>query len=129
MMNWLKQITSRRRHCNELSESIRKRVEEKIADPMGDGMTREEAEKLRSVSQRTRETGVRMALGAQCSTIGRLILGEAAYLVLLGLVFGIAASFLTGRFLHSLPFGVRSWDLSILTGVSTTFVVATLIAA
>ena len=82
-----------------------------------------------SVSQRTREIGVRMALGAQRSSIGRLILGEAAYLVLLGLVFGIAASFLTGRFLTSLLFGVRSLDLSILTAVTATLAAAALIAA
>ena len=82
-----------------------------------------------SVSQRTREIGVRMALGAQRSSIGRLILGEAAYLVLIGLVFGIAASFFIGRLLRSLLFGVSSWDLSVLTGVSATLAVATLIAA
>jgi ABC-type antimicrobial peptide transport system permease subunit len=82
-----------------------------------------------SVSQRTREIGVRMALGAQRSSIGRLILGEAAYLVLFGLVFGIAASFFIGRLLRSLLFGVGSWDLSILAGVSATLAAATLIAA
>ena len=82
-----------------------------------------------SVSQRTREIGVRMALGAQRSSIGRLILGEAAYLVVFGLVFGIAASFFIGRLLRGLLFGVSSWDLSVLTGVSATLAVATLIAA
>ncbi len=82
-----------------------------------------------SVGQRTREIGVRMALGAQRSSIDRLILGEAAYLVLFGLVIGTAASFLTGRFLRSLLFGVRSWDLSILIGVSATIAATTFIAA
>ena len=82
-----------------------------------------------SVGQRTREIGVRMALGAQRSSISRLILGEAAYLVLLGLVIGTAVSFLTGRFLRSLLFGVRSWDLSILIGVSATIAATTFIAA
>lgn len=82
-----------------------------------------------SVSQRTREIGVRMALGAQRSSISRLILGEAARLFLLGLVFGFSASFLTGRFLRSLLFGVRSWDVFTLTGVSLTLAGATLIAA
>ena len=82
-----------------------------------------------SVSQRTREIGVRMALGAQRSSIGRLILGEASYLVLLGLVFGIAASFFVGRFLRGLLFGVSSWDLSVLAGVSATLAAAALIAA
>jgi predicted permease len=82
-----------------------------------------------SVSQRTCEIGVRMALGAQRSTISRLILGEAAFLVLLGLIFGVAVSFFTGRFLRSLLFGVASWDPSILTGVSVTLAAAALIAA
>jgi ABC-type antimicrobial peptide transport system permease subunit len=82
-----------------------------------------------SVSGRTREIGVRMALGAQRSSIGRLILGEAVYLVVLGVVFGMAASFLSGRFLRSFLFGVRAWDLSILLGVSATLAGAALIAA
>lgn len=82
-----------------------------------------------SVGQRTREIGVRMALGAQRSSIGRLILGEAAYLVLVGLAVGTAASFFTGRFLRSLLFGVRSWDLSILIGVSATIAATTFVAA
>ena len=82
-----------------------------------------------SVSQRTREIGVRMALGAQRSSIGRLILGEAAFLVLFGLLFGIPASFFIGRLLRNLLFGVSSWDLSVLTGVSAALAAATLIAA
>lgn len=82
-----------------------------------------------SVSQRTREIGVRMALGAQRSAIGRLILTEAAWLVFLGVVFGIGASFLTGGFLRSLLFGVRSGDATILAGVSATLAAAALTAA
>jgi macrolide transport system ATP-binding/permease protein len=82
-----------------------------------------------SVGQRTREIGVRMALGAQQNSIRRLILREAASLVLLGLAFGIAASLLAGRFLTSLLFGVHSWDVSILIGVAATLAGAALIAA
>ena len=82
-----------------------------------------------SVSQRTREIGVRMALGAQRSSIGRLILREAAWLVLVGVVSGIGASLLTGGFLRSLLFGVRAWDVSILAAVSTALAVAALAAA
>jgi hypothetical protein len=44
-MNWLKQLSTRRRRYNELSESIREHLEEKIADLMDRGMTREEAER------------------------------------------------------------------------------------
>ncbi len=82
-----------------------------------------------SVNQRTSEIGVRMALGAQRSAIARLILGEAASLVFLGLGFGITASFFTGRLLRSLLFGVRSWEPSILAAVTTVLVAAALAAA
>jgi predicted permease len=82
-----------------------------------------------SVSQRTCEIGIRMALGAQRSSIGRLILGEATSLVLLGLVFGITASILAGRLLRSFLFGVRFWDLPVLAIVSATLSAAALIAA
>jgi predicted permease len=82
-----------------------------------------------SVSQCTREIGIRMALGAERSFIGRLILGEAAHLVLLGLVFGIAVSFLSGHFLRTLLFGVSAWDLSTLAAVSATLAIAALVAA
>ena len=82
-----------------------------------------------SVNQRTREIGIRMALGAESSSIGRLILGEAARLILLGLVFGIAVSFLSGRFLRTLLFGVNAWDLPTIAAVSATLAVAALVAA
>ncbi len=82
-----------------------------------------------SVSRRTSEIGIRMALGARRSTIGRLILGEAASLVLLGLAFGLTASMLTGRLLRSLLFGVGAWDFPILAAVSATLAAAALNAA
>jgi hypothetical protein len=44
-MNWLKQLFSRRRRYDELSASIREHLDEKIADLMDRGMTREEAER------------------------------------------------------------------------------------
>ena len=43
-MNWLKQLFSRRRRYDELSESIREHLEEKIADLMDHGMIAEQAE-------------------------------------------------------------------------------------
>ena len=82
-----------------------------------------------SVSQRTQEIGVRMALGAQRSAIGRLILQEAAKRVILGITFGVAGSLFAGQFLGSLLFGVNSWDLPILGGITATLAMATLIAA
>ena len=44
-MNWLRQLFSRRHRCDELSETIREHLEEKIADLMDRGMTREKAER------------------------------------------------------------------------------------
>ena len=82
-----------------------------------------------SVSRRTAEIGVRMALGARRAAISRLILGEAASLVLLGLGFGVTAAFLAGRLLRSLLFGVRSWEPSILAVVAAALAAAALAAA
>src|ERR1700728_319168 len=44
-MNWFTQLFARRRRCNEVSEMIREHLEEKIADLMDHGMTREEADR------------------------------------------------------------------------------------
>jgi hypothetical protein len=48
-MNWLKQLFSRRRRYDELSETIRDHLDEKIADLMDRGMTREKAERVASL--------------------------------------------------------------------------------
>jgi ABC-type antimicrobial peptide transport system permease subunit len=61
-----------------------------------------------AVGQRTREIGVRMALGAQRATVYRLILGEAGRLTAAGIVLGIAGSLATATMLRTMLFGVRS---------------------
>lgn len=71
-----------------------------------------------SVSQRTREIGVRMALGAQRASVYRLILKEAAGLTLIGLALGLAGSITAGALMRSLLFGVRPWDISIFVTVA-----------
>jgi predicted permease len=63
-----------------------------------------------SVSQRTREIGVRMALGAQRSDAMRLVLGEGVWVILTGLVIGLAASLALTRFLSSLLYGISAAD-------------------
>ena len=63
-----------------------------------------------SVSQRTRELGIRMALGAGREDILRLVVGRGAPPVLLGLALGLLAAFGLTRFLSSLLFGVTPAD-------------------
>jgi putative ABC transport system permease protein len=59
-----------------------------------------------TVSQRSRETGVRMALGAQAWDILKLYLTEGGRIVLSGVAFGIAASVITQRAMRALLFGI-----------------------
>lgn len=71
-----------------------------------------------SVSQRTREIGVRIALGAQRGTVYRLILSEAGWLTMVGLVAGLACSLGAAMLMRKLLFGVQAWDAAILASVA-----------
>jgi predicted permease len=62
------------------------------------------------VTLRTRELGLRLALGAQRADILSLILRGAAILLLTGAAFGIALSLVTAHLLHSFLFGVQQYD-------------------
>lgn len=64
-----------------------------------------------SVSQRTREIGVRMALGAQRRDVMRLILGEGARIGAIGIAAGIVAAIIVARLAASMLFGVAPTDL------------------
>jgi putative ABC transport system permease protein len=63
-----------------------------------------------TVSLRTQEIGIRMALGAQPGSVRSMILGHALKLTLAGVGFGIAGAFVLVRFLGSLLFGVGAYD-------------------
>jgi putative ABC transport system permease protein len=63
-----------------------------------------------SVAQRTREIGIRMAIGAQRNDVLRLVLKQGAVLVAIGLVLGIVISFLLTGTLSSLFFGISAFD-------------------
>ena len=72
-----------------------------------------------SVSQRRREIGVRLAMGASPAGIRRLVLGEGGRLAMLGVVGGLVLSLAAGRLLSSLLFGVQPYDLPTLAVVIT----------
>ncbi len=82
-----------------------------------------------SVSQRNREIGVRMALGAQRSSVYRLILTEAGWLVGIGITIGLICSVAAATLMRGLLFSVRSWDLPTLTGVAAILAVSALLAS
>jgi predicted permease len=63
-----------------------------------------------SVAQRTREVGIRMALGAQRKNVVRLFLREGMSFIVIGLPVGLASAFALTRLLSSLLFGVRAND-------------------
>jgi putative ABC transport system permease protein len=63
-----------------------------------------------AVSRRTREVGIRMALGAERRTVLRLILAQGGRLALTGVVLGAIASIGVGRLLESLLYGVSGFD-------------------
>jgi predicted permease len=71
-----------------------------------------------SVSQRTREIGVRMALGAQRSMVYQLVLKEAALLIAVGVVAGLVVSIAAATLMRNLLFGTEAWDAFTFASVS-----------
>lgn len=82
-----------------------------------------------SVTQRTREFGIRMAVGASRNAILRSVLAQAVRLVGLGISFGIAGAILLLRMIATLLYGVKPFDIAVLVGVSTLLALVGLIAS
>jgi macrolide transport system ATP-binding/permease protein len=82
-----------------------------------------------SVSQRTREIGVRIALGAQRATVYRLIMKEAGVLALAGIVVGSGCAILAASLMRKLLFGTPPWDITTLVCVGAVLGASALLAS
>jgi predicted permease len=82
-----------------------------------------------SVSQRTREIGLRMALGAQQGDVLALVMRQGVELIGGGIALGLVASFLLARFISSLLFGVSTADPLTFAGTALVLAVVALLAS
>jgi predicted permease len=82
-----------------------------------------------SVTQRTREIGIRLALGAQRSDVLRMIVGQAAALALAGIIIGAAAAALLTGLMRGLLFEVKPSDPATFAGVAAVLACVALLAS
>jgi putative ABC transport system permease protein len=81
-----------------------------------------------SVPQRTREIGLRMALGAEQTRVLRLVIGHGMFLTTTGLVLGLAGSFALTRLLHEFLYETSATDPAVFAGISLTLAGVSLLA-
>jgi len=81
------------------------------------------------VAQRSREIGVRLALGAEPARVARMIVGEAARLALLGGIPGVFVAYAAARAMSALLFGIPPGDPVTLTSGTLLVILVTLLGA
>ncbi|WP_058188365.1 ABC transporter permease [Terracidiphilus gabretensis] len=81
-----------------------------------------------SISRRTNEIGIRMALGAQPGRVQRMVLREAWWMALIGVAAGLGAALAMGRLIASMLYGLKPWD-PVTLGVAALLLVAVALAA
>jgi putative ABC transport system permease protein len=81
-----------------------------------------------STSRRTREIGIRIALGAQRADILRMILKEAMFIVVAGVIAGLLMAFVTGRLISSLMFDNSGTDLPVYVVVALVLIAIAILA-
>jgi ABC-type antimicrobial peptide transport system permease subunit len=82
-----------------------------------------------SVSQRTREIGIRIALGAERAAVHRLILKEAGWLAALGIGVVLLCAVAAATLMKGLLFGVQPWDAPTLMAVAAVIGASALVAS
>jgi ABC-type antimicrobial peptide transport system permease subunit len=82
-----------------------------------------------SVSARTREFGIRVAVGSSRGALLRLVLGQAAKLVSIGICLGLVGATLIARSIASLLYGITPFDPATLVGVSLMLAAVALLAS
>ena len=82
-----------------------------------------------SVNQRTREIGIRMALGAQRKSVYGLVLGQAGRLTAIGVAIGLVCSIGTSLLMRSMLFGVQAWDVATLSCAALILAMASMLAS
>jgi predicted permease len=81
-----------------------------------------------AVGHRTREIGIRLALGATRSSVSGLVVREASTLALLGILVGLACAVAVATFMRDLLFGTAPWDAPTLASVAAGLAVSALLA-
>jgi putative ABC transport system permease protein len=82
-----------------------------------------------AVAQRTREIGIRMALGASSGNVLKLVVRQALLLVVVGMVLGLGGSFALTRVIANDLYGVTATDPRTFIGVSLALVVVAVLAS
>jgi len=81
-----------------------------------------------SVTQRTHEIGIRMAIGARPLDVFKMIIGNGMKLALLGVAIGLAGAFILTRFMATMLFGVAPTDAMTFGGISVLLIAVALLA-
>lgn len=71
-----------------------------------------------NVARRTREIGIRLALGAERATVISMVMREVGQMLLIGLALGVPLSIAMGRYVESQLWGLKGWDPAIVTGAT-----------